>query len=186
LERQGGTQAAKPLPTIKLGPQSGKHGKWLSRAKGIAGECTLGGSTPERIPIERKGPRLERARGWDEESVQLQARARELISMAANGATVFRRDHRRRPPAGICGHRTLGACHSCRRRLAGVHSSRSELRCGGGGVFPGGTRPVVPPIHLNLNIDGRALAAAVSEGQAQISTYQTDSAAPNGAALYAP
>jgi hypothetical protein len=58
---------------------------------------------------------------------------------------------------------------------------------GGGGVFPGGTsRAPVPPIHLNLNIDGRALAQAVSEGQAQSSTYQTDTPASNGAGLYGP
>jgi hypothetical protein len=44
----------------------------------------------------------------------------------------------------------------------------------------------VPPIHLNLNIDGRALAQAVSEGQAQSSTYQTDTPASNGAGLYGP
>jgi hypothetical protein len=45
---------------------------------------------------------------------------------------------------------------------------------------------MAPPIHLNLNIDGRSLAQAVSEQQAQSSTYQTDSAAANGASLYAP
>jgi hypothetical protein len=58
---------------------------------------------------------------------------------------------------------------------------------GGGGVFPGGTsRAPVPPIHLNLNIDGRALAQAVSEGQSQQSQYQVDTPASNGASLYGP
>jgi Phage-related minor tail protein len=54
------------------------------------------------------------------------------------------------------------------------------------GATLGGTSPVhVPPIHLNLNIDGRALAAAVSEGQARLSTYTTNSPASNGASFEA-
>jgi hypothetical protein len=58
---------------------------------------------------------------------------------------------------------------------------------GPGGVFPGGTsRAVVPPIHLNLNIDGRALAAAVSEQQNQQSTYSTDTPASNGTSYDGP
>jgi len=45
---------------------------------------------------------------------------------------------------------------------------------------------VVPPIHLNLNIDGRALAAAVSEQQNSQSQYTTDTPASNGTSLYGP
>jgi hypothetical protein len=52
----------------------------------------------------------------------------------------------------------------------------------------GGKEPnaPVPPIHLNLNIDGRALAAAVSEQQNSQSQYTTDTPASNGTSLYGP
>jgi hypothetical protein len=57
----------------------------------------------------------------------------------------------------------------------------------GGGVFPGGTKPApVPPIHLNLNIDGRALAQAVSEQQTQSSNYQTTTPASDGSGIFGP
>jgi hypothetical protein len=48
------------------------------------------------------------------------------------------------------------------------------------------TQAPVPPIHLNLNIDGRALASAVSEQQNSASQYTTDTPASNGTSLYGP
>jgi hypothetical protein len=53
-------------------------------------------------------------------------------------------------------------------------------------LLEGQSQKPTPLIHLNLNIDGRALAQAVSEQQVQKSTYQTDSPASNGAAFFGP
>jgi hypothetical protein len=44
----------------------------------------------------------------------------------------------------------------------------------------------VPPITLNLNVDGRALASAVSEEMNQQSTYTTDTPASNGTSYDGP
>ncbi len=52
----------------------------------------------------------------------------------------------------------------------------------------GGFKPLqlLPPLHLNLNVDGRAIAQAVSENQDRNSTYQTETPASNGAEIYGP
>ena len=57
-----------------------------------------------------------------------------------------------------------------------------------GGPGGGGFKPlqILPPLHINLNVDGRTLASAVSENQSQSSTYQTDTPASNGAESYGP
>jgi hypothetical protein len=66
------------------------------------------------------------------------------------------------------------------RRERRLQKLEDEQRAGAG------TRALVPPIHLNLNIDGRALAAAVSEQQASQSKYDTSAPDANGTALYGP
>jgi hypothetical protein len=51
-------------------------------------------------------------------------------------------------------------------------------------LFQNSNNKPVPPIHLNLNIDGRALAAAVSEQQTNASTFTTDTPASNGTSYW--
>ena len=54
------------------------------------------------------------------------------------------------------------------------------------GTLYGPKAAPAPPIHLNLNIDGRTLAAAVSEQMNAQSTYTTDTPASNGSSYDGP
>jgi hypothetical protein len=49
-----------------------------------------------------------------------------------------------------------------------------------------GAQLKAPPIHLNLNIDGRALAQAVSEQQAQAAQFETGAPAADVSQFYGP
>jgi hypothetical protein len=90
--------------------------------------------------------------------------------------------------SGIIDHSATATDKAADQMRALTDVLRQRATPGPGGIFPGGTSraPPTPPIHLNLNIDGRQLAAAVSEQQTRASTYDTAAPASDGSSFYGP
>jgi hypothetical protein len=90
--------------------------------------------------------------------------------------------------SGIIDHSATATDKAADQMRALTDVLRQRATPGPGGIFPGGTSraPPTPPIHLNLNIDGRQLAAVVSEQQTRASTYDTAAPASDGSSFYGP